>query len=163
MAQRPIGHVNPRLIQNPPRELPTMRLMSDLRLSFRVNFFYREDFVYLYDELFTSGKMYSRSWALPLNLSSWLIPFWGAIAVRISAARMPGLNSTYWNTAGFLPRAAYSKAVFPPGGREGPFRRKFPLGTSRRHPPSQRNGNALRIAWPQRIRYLLQASRFGRW
>jgi hypothetical protein len=51
----------------PPRELPVMLRMSDIRLDFRVNFFYREDFVYLYDELSSPGKKPSRSWGLPLK------------------------------------------------------------------------------------------------
>jgi hypothetical protein len=33
------------------------------RRYFREEIFYREDFVYLYDELFTPGKRPSRSWA----------------------------------------------------------------------------------------------------
>jgi hypothetical protein len=40
------------------------RGITDYRSGFLVNFFYREDFVYLYDELFTLGKMSSRSWGL---------------------------------------------------------------------------------------------------
>jgi hypothetical protein len=36
----------------------------DIRSGFRVNFFYREGFLCLYDELFTLGKMSSRSWGL---------------------------------------------------------------------------------------------------
>jgi hypothetical protein len=33
--------------------------MSGIQLGFRVNFFSGEDFVYLYDELSSSGKMSS--------------------------------------------------------------------------------------------------------
>jgi hypothetical protein len=33
--------------------------------GFDVNFFYCEDFMHLYDELFTSGKISSRSWTPP--------------------------------------------------------------------------------------------------
>jgi hypothetical protein len=43
----------------PARELPAMRGMPVIRAGFRVNFFPGEYFVYLYDELFTSGKMSS--------------------------------------------------------------------------------------------------------
>jgi hypothetical protein len=43
----------------PHPKLSTMRGMRDVRPDFQVNIFYRENFVYLYDELFTSGKMSS--------------------------------------------------------------------------------------------------------
>jgi hypothetical protein len=45
-----------RIMQNCPAELPVMRRVSGIRPGFRVNFFPSEDFVYLYDELFSPGK-----------------------------------------------------------------------------------------------------------
>jgi hypothetical protein len=54
-----------RHLQDLGRGLPAMRGMPGNRPCFRVNFFYREDFIYLCDELFTLGKMSSRSWSLP--------------------------------------------------------------------------------------------------
>jgi hypothetical protein len=45
----------------PVRELPAVRRMYHYQPGFRVNFFFREDFVYLYDELSSPGKMSSRS------------------------------------------------------------------------------------------------------
>jgi len=56
-------------MRNPPTELPAIRGMPDSKPGFRVNFFYREDFMYLYDELLTPGKKTSRSWSLPPVLS----------------------------------------------------------------------------------------------
>jgi hypothetical protein len=41
--------------------LLVIRKSHHLRWHFREEFFYREDFVHLYDELFTSGKRSSRS------------------------------------------------------------------------------------------------------
>jgi hypothetical protein len=49
----------PQAVSEPARELPAMRGISDIRLGFRENYFFGEDFVYLYDELFSSGKMSS--------------------------------------------------------------------------------------------------------
>jgi hypothetical protein len=63
-------------------EPPVMRRISDIRPGFHVNLFYREDFVYLYDELSSPGKMSSRSCRLPPDSSSWLTPFWGATAAQ---------------------------------------------------------------------------------
>jgi hypothetical protein len=45
----------------PVHELPAMRGMYHYRPGFRVNFFFREYFVYLYDEFLSPGKMSSRS------------------------------------------------------------------------------------------------------
>jgi hypothetical protein len=47
------------LRRTPPAGLSAMRGMPRNRLNFQVNFFYHEDFVYLYDELFTLGKIFS--------------------------------------------------------------------------------------------------------
>jgi hypothetical protein len=52
-AGRPTG--SPEIARRPPE----MRKMGDIPLGFQVNFFYREDFIYLYDELLTLGKKYS--------------------------------------------------------------------------------------------------------
>jgi hypothetical protein len=78
----------------PARGLPAMRGISDIRLGFRVNFFFGEDFVYLYDELFTSGKMSSRSWWLP-RAHPPVDPILGDIAAQAAAVRLPGSNLTY--------------------------------------------------------------------
>jgi hypothetical protein len=84
-------------------ELPVMRRISDIRPGFRVSFFYREDFVYLYDELSSPGKMSSRSCRLPPDSSSWLIPFRGAIAAQARSrppARLPRGWLGWWRDGG---------------------------------------------------------------
>jgi hypothetical protein len=43
----------------PNSKLSAMGRTHGMRPDFQVNFFYRENFVYLYDELFTPGKMSS--------------------------------------------------------------------------------------------------------
>jgi hypothetical protein len=55
-----------------------MRKIPSYRSGFREEIFYRVDFVYLYDELFTPEKMSSRSWDPawpgypdPLSCLSW--------------------------------------------------------------------------------------------
>lgn len=48
-----------KVMRNPFAELSAIRGMSDSQPSFGVNFFYREDFVRVYDELFTLGIMSS--------------------------------------------------------------------------------------------------------
>jgi hypothetical protein len=45
-----------------PASRPKYKGIYDIRSGFRVNFFYCEDFVHLYDKLFTPGKRSSRSW-----------------------------------------------------------------------------------------------------
>jgi hypothetical protein len=40
--------------------------MPGNRPDFGVNLFYREDFVHLYDELYSPGIKPSRSWSLPV-------------------------------------------------------------------------------------------------
>jgi hypothetical protein len=77
---------NVRLLKlSPGAGLSVIRSLYLLRYRFREKIFYREDFVYLYDELFTSGKITSRSWSLQPSDMPCLrlyIPFrrWRAIA-----------------------------------------------------------------------------------
>jgi DNA-binding SARP family transcriptional activator/tetratricopeptide (TPR) repeat protein len=87
-------------------ELPVMRRISGIRPGFHVNLFYREDFVYLYDELSSPGKMSSRSCHLPPDSSSWLIPFGGAIAAQ-ARSRPPADSSL---SPGIPARSSYGIA-----------------------------------------------------